>query len=714
MRFVFDLLDRHVSAGAGLIAAAHASAILGVDERKDRLERLLERAPHRPDAWEGVIHVRLQLGETEQAQALLEQARARFPRWPTLSFLEADVLASLGQREPQMQVLRALVDSAPLFVAARAKLATLLREDGLYEEAHAVLDEGFRRVPRWSGFHHERALTRWAAGARDEAFDGLLAAYADREVDDVGLSTLLMWAQQLEREDEVEATLREAAAARPRWAAVWFRIAELLARPEDGERRIEACQEALARLPRYAAAADLLAETLATRGRFDEAVAACPPEGWIGPVPVSVEGRRAWVLAMRGDVEAAIDAMEAALARAPDYAWGRQQLCEWLDRRGDVPRFLAQAEELARHAPGSAISHVYLGDARLLSADREGARVAFARAHALDPSHPYGVSQAFSLHLDDRDISAAEAVLAASRRFLPPPHACAFDIDLDLARGDLGAALSGLAALLQEDVDQATLEGVLDRFASAGELAAALEVVSPRLRDETLAAAGAIGRAYATRAASHGTSVTALFGAREQLGPAGRAALANAVEELGVEGRWAALAFTWLRYRRYLLAHATLWGSFGFALLSLGWTRLTARWMSDYEARSDARPWMVLNLTFSLWELGRRREAERAVACALALERDHTTPSLQVWDRFHRALAGDLVGAAAEMTAYGGTPTEAALTSLTQLLEDVRAGMLSGEEAIRRAEDVAGPYPELFGPLDEVTRLVGGSPSLRG
>lgn len=300
-RFVLDRLETRVSGGAGIVEAASASACLPHDERKTRLERLLSFAPHRPDAWEAVVRVRLEAGDLEEARTLVAGALTRFPRWFSLRMLEADVLRILGDTAGEEATLRALIDIAPAWPTPRTRLAERLRTQGSFDEARAVIEAGLRAAPRVGALHLELALGHWGVGALDHAFEILIGALRDGVLDELGFDRIALWAEHLGREGEVEDVLRVAADARPRSATPWDRLARLLGAPERSDDRIAALHEALRRNPRFAPAADLLAETLTAAGRFDDALDACPPEGWVGPVPHTMEGRRAWILAARCD-----------------------------------------------------------------------------------------------------------------------------------------------------------------------------------------------------------------------------------------------------------------------------------------------------------------------------------------------------------------------------------------------------------------------------
>ncbi len=709
-RFVLDQLERQASAGPGIVEATYGAARLPHDERTERLERLLKMASHRPDAWEAMVRVRLDAGDLEEAQELAERACERFPRWFQARRTQADVFRILGDPAAEEASLRALIELAPAWSVPRARLSGLLRERGSDDLAVAIVEEGLRRSPRASVLLRERAVLHHRAGAHHAALDTLLGALEGGFLDDTAFDTLAVWATNLDRVADVESVLRAWADEFSRSAAPWYRLAVLLRAPDRVDDRVAALEAALERSPRHTGAADLLAVTLTDAGRYDEARAACPPSAWVGPVPHTILGRRAWVLARQGQLEDAVDEMTELLRGSPDYAWGRRQLCDWLDLLGRKEDFLEQAERLVRESPTDAISHVYLADARRLTGDAAGAREAFGRAVQLRPTDPYAVSELLALLLAEGDLDETERLLEWTRHSVPPAHALAVQARVAAARGRWDDALGALDEMLDTPHADDALGPVLDAFEHES-LDDALELVESRFEDPAPIAGIRIGVLWAELVIDRpGRAVSRVLGREDALGPAGVSAAARVIELLGMRRRGWALAWQWLWHGRWMRRDGQTWGAFGYALLELGWNRLCVSWLGGFEAREGLQPWMLINLLVAAWALGRASLARRVAEFGEALPRDHASDRHRLWGLFHRALDGDLEGVADEMRRLPASGMDVGLLRLVEALE-IAEGAEPGavEVAHDRAREVERRFPVLGPPIEAVrARIRGG------
>src|SRR5205085_11931414 len=109
-------------------------------------------------------------------------------------------------------------------------------------------------------------------------------------------------------------------------------------------------------------------------GRFDEAAKACATAPGEDEAPLILRGRAAWVEHRRGDMDAAISAMEQLVEKEPDYYWGWQQLADWYNEANKPEDYLRAAEHLVRLRPDSPVAVARLGEAKLQTGDREGGK----------------------------------------------------------------------------------------------------------------------------------------------------------------------------------------------------------------------------------------------------------------------------------------------------------------------------------------------------
>jgi hypothetical protein len=93
--------------------------------------------------------------------------------------------------------------------------------------------------------------------------------------------------------------------------------------------------------------------------------------------------------------------------------------------------------------------------------------------------------------------------------------------------------------------------------------------------------------------------------------------------------------------RHDLWQNLQTWGNVGYALFSIGDTRQTIHWLSDWRNRERAEPWMLWNLSLALSEINRDRESYQTSTHALTLPADDLSQSHLLLTSFHELLRGD-------------------------------------------------------------------------
>src|SRR5262249_3083541 len=154
----------------------------------------------------------------------------------------------------------------------------------------------------------------------------------------------------------------------------WLALVRVLNNPTHAEEVLAALDRVLALNPRNAEARDLKAERLSELGRFEQAQAACDAAAGETEAPMILRRRSAWVEARRGNVDGAVKKMEALVEKEPDYYWGWQQLAGWYNEMARTDDYLHAAEQLYRLRPESPVALAHLGEAKLLTGDREGGK----------------------------------------------------------------------------------------------------------------------------------------------------------------------------------------------------------------------------------------------------------------------------------------------------------------------------------------------------
>ncbi|MGE3636490.1 MAG: tetratricopeptide repeat protein, partial [Sandaracinaceae bacterium] len=639
-RWVLERLSERPGSGVGIAEAFQLSRGLDHEERSAALQRMLDRAPARPDAWEAIARARLEAGDVDGAAEIVERAQALFPRWFSLMRLHAEVLGARGDVEGRVAALRELVVLAPDWTQARVELVSALRASGQFDEALEALDAGLRQTPLDPGLRQQQASLRWREGDREGAFELLLELLREDMLGERQGMTLMAWARALSREDEVDAVLSRWIEARPTATIFPFWRSELRSAPQHEALRVAALEAVLAIDPRDIPARDALAELLASRGEFDAAIATCRLPGG-AETPVELRGRAAWVVMYRGDRDEAIAQMRALLEEWPGYGWGHRTLCDWLDAAKDQAGFLSAARALVKQLPSVGLHHVYLGDALASTGAMDDAIASWTRAVELDPYNDYAVRRLMNELLSRDRVDEATALLDRARHALPQA-----DAELLVVRVAVKSAR-------WEDAFRAyeTLLGL--QGASSSHLFDALSAVATGPREDDAFAAAyeqlfaddppsgdAIGSAWANAAWTRVSenAPLRLFEHAARLGRAGHAAIAWGIETLANRDRTFGLYWTWLRHRSVMRGVDMLWGAFGYAMYTVQHPWLAMRWLDDWKERTAIRGWMLCNYLLASWANGEPARAREAVEHALTLTADHTLYIHQAWDVFHRSL----------------------------------------------------------------------------
>jgi tetratricopeptide (TPR) repeat protein len=648
LQFVESELERQVLFGDGLIAfARHARGTLEPDELIASLRRAWEARPDLWHAWSALTRELIERADKEAALALARQAAQRFPLLPR-TWLDLAAACKLSDdAEGEVEALQHALRISPGWGAAARALSQVYERKGDYSASRTVLERAAAHAPL-DGYNHGcLADALWHLGERELALERLEQALRLEPEFEWGWDTLRTWAGELDRP---QVTIELALALTDRRggeAATWLRVATVLRGPDHLEEQLAALDRALGLDPRLLAAHDLKAALLAESGRFDEALAACHAPVWGDQPPFTLSGRAAWIEARRGELAAAIARMRPIVARYPDYFWGLLNLTEWLGTAGTTAEYLEAAEALAPLAPSDPVPLGYRGDARLRSGQRAPARDDFRRALELAPQYHYAAFQLFDIELEDEDIEAASRTLASLKAQTPGEHVTAREVQLAVARSDTVAASEALRRLCTgtEGTSDWPIWAANHALVQAGWVREAEAIYESFLdRPEVHPQLGAlwIERRAARKKWRCGRRLDTLL----KQGEIGRRALVAYVSALGNAQARGPIRACIRRHRKALRQYTSCWGNVGYALLSVGRHRATAGWLSDWSARGDAEPWMLINLVLALRTLRRVSEANRVSRRALELTSDHTVGQHQLWLALDEAIAGDCDAAA--------------------------------------------------------------------
>ena len=271
-RHLRDTAAAHFAAGR----LAEAAAAYG---------QLLARAPNDSHAHHQLGTIRLQLGDSAEAQRLLTAALRLDPD-KAETWLHLGMAAqNLGQMDAAMAHYRQALSVQPDHAAALFRLAVLLRHQRRHGEALAALDRCLVLVPREETVLQLRGEVKFETHDMDGAqadFAAVLAVNPD------AVQALLyrgVALSALQRPDEALAAMDRAALLAPRRAEIPFNRGVML-------------------------------ESL---GRADEALAAYDAAIRINPGHADAWNNRGGVLRPRGQLEDAVDCFRRAIALAPRH-----------------------------------------------------------------------------------------------------------------------------------------------------------------------------------------------------------------------------------------------------------------------------------------------------------------------------------------------------------------------------------------------------------
>lgn len=708
LAFLEEELIRQVTFGDGLLAyQRYAQGTLEPEELLALLRRALDERPDLWHAWSAVVR---QLAEMNRHDEALEQARAATARFPLLPRLWLDLAAvcqARGDAAGEVAALQQALQINPGWSVTLRRLADAHGRAGRPDEMRAALERAVLREPLECANHGYLAEVLWQQGEREPALARMQQAVRLDPSYEAGWNALRAWGAELGQPQAAAELAREMTARRAGEARVWVTLARMLTRPEDLDERLAALDQAVRLHPHHAESYDLKAELLAGAGRFDEAHAACWAAVWEGQPPLFLRGRAAWVAAQRGNVGEAIRQMEALLAEDPDYYWGWANLADWTRTAGTSEQYLRAGNEMVRLAPGNAMAYGYRGEARSRLQDQAGARADFQKAFELDGSYMYAGLSLFDRQLADQDLDAARATLQRLEEQAPDDvYVLANAVRLQAKAGDVAAARKSLARLAGCATDDTwPLDAAVGALCDAGCAGDAAEVL-----DAALAApepAPQLGALWVRVQVVLGNwkchTRLAEFLGRGTLGEQALFAYAHAVGDRKEDARRVGPFRKFLRrYQEALRASTLCWGGVGYALMGIPDGARTAAWMFDWAERSDAKPWMLINLNLGLRALGRDAVAAAVNRHALTLPADHTTPYHRLWLALDDVVAGQADAATTWLDGVDparADATHAFLHELVQVVLDVLRAAPAERPArfasarSRLAEAVARPLP---------------------
>jgi predicted Zn-dependent protease len=141
------LNDRPDWPQAHLLAASVKRAEGNLVDAVEGLEKAAQLEPTNLRTLEQLVRIQLQIGQSEQAEARIAAARAKFPKNDALLQLETLVKRSTGDRQTALELARQEVAARPGDPAPRMRLGALLQETGDTAQAENMFREALLLKP---------------------------------------------------------------------------------------------------------------------------------------------------------------------------------------------------------------------------------------------------------------------------------------------------------------------------------------------------------------------------------------------------------------------------------------------------------------------------------------------------------------------------------------------------------------------------------------
>lgn len=553
----------------------------------DLLEKLRGFCEARPDLWQtwsARLDHCLAMDLPGEATLCADRLRAAFPLLPRTWVEAAKVAGAAGDHEGEAAFLRRALDLSPGWDDVSRQLGEVLERLGHYEEARQVLERAILHGPLEGANHGCLASLLHKTGQPAKAFEILLRTAETCPYYRYGWFALCRWSSPLGRRDEVIAAVRAGSARRSHHAAWWLLAIDLWHELDLPDESLAAARRGLELHPGSSDLRDQLAMMLGTLGHSDEALEVCCAGGEKPPTR-ELEGRRAWVLMEAGRAKEALAAMEALVAREPDYAWGWARLAEWYGGREDWPALERAAGQWTRHSPDEAVAFGHLGWALAELGKNDAARRAFERGHRLDPSYQYVGRRLLHMQMESGDFTGAERTLGVLRHYTPGPWVEAEAVELLLKQNRIDEAFALARGMAGKATDARPLEALMERFRPLGWRMRWVGELEAGIRAKSLVSPAVL----ASWAGGFDKDSLAAAGRklkRFKISEEARNAAWEVLLRASAEARDPGIFQNWVRrHRKRFQADPQLWRTVGERLLGGSGHAAAAKWLADWRQR---------------------------------------------------------------------------------------------------------------------------------
>lgn len=645
--FIFHEFQKQVITGDGLFTFYQYARTVLTPEDFD--QRIQEVHAARPDLWQ-VWTVRsrqlLSSDRTAEALAIAVEASERFPLLPRVWVDLAIVHRTCKDDEAEEQALQTALRINPGWDSAIQQLADLYDRTHALDKCKALLETALMHSPLEAYLHGYLADMRWKLDNRETALQQLQKALRLDPSYDWGWNRLQEWAQTLERPHLTADIARELTVTRSGETQSWLRLAEYLTGDDTLDERIAAVDQAIALNPRCWDAYDLKAKVLAAAERYEDAIATCSPPQVEDDVPSFLAARAAWIQYQQGQFDEAVQAMKTILAKDPDYYAGWRILADWYRQLDHLDAYLPTAQQLVRLAPQECIAWGYQGEAKQKTGDRLGAKADFRKAFELDPEYSFAGLSLFDLELEGLETEAAANTLARLKEHCNDEFVLARAVQLAVRQNDLNTATHTLAQLCIYPSDQEwPLQAAVESMIAANWTTEAQTILFDAFPQPDAHPKVGYHWVYCCEKLKQRKFCQKQLQKFHPDHPVQKQALITYIRLLAYRNSSGPL-LKFLRENRDLLrSHTETWGIVGYALSERREHKINLKWLSDWKARSEVKPWMLLNLVQSLQATKHPADAILVSQYALTLPEDDGTLVHRLWLAYAASHEGQTIKA---------------------------------------------------------------------
>lgn len=640
--FIFHEFQKQVITGDGLFTFYQYARTVLTPEDFD--QRLQEVHAARPDLWQ-VWTVRsrqlLSSDRTTEALAVAIEASERFPLLPRVWVDLAIVHRTREDHEAEEQALQTALRINPGWDSAIQQLADLYDRTDALDKSKALLETALMHSPLDAYHHGYLADVLWKLNDQETALPHLQKALRLNPSYDWGWNRLQEWAQALEHPHLPADLARELTVTRSGEAQSWLLLAEHLAVEDNLDERLAALDHAIELNPHCWDAYDLKARLLAAAERYEDAIATCTPTQLDTDLPVSLAARVAWIKYQQGNIDQAIEDMQAVVAKDSDYYAGWYNLTDWYRQHNNLEAYLTAAQQLVRLAPKDSISWGYQGDAKQKTGDRLGAKSDFRKAFELDPEYTFAGSSLFDLELEGLETEAAAHTLARLKEHCNDEFVLARTVQLAAKQNDLKTATQTLEQLCIYPCEYDwALRTAVDALVEANWINQAQTILFDAFPQPDVNPKVGEYWVYCCLKLNQWQFCLKHLKKFHPQNPLHKQTFIRCARMLADPNTSSHLTALRQACRKALKADTDTWGIMGYALSTSQEYQQSRKWLSDWQQRNDVKPWMLLNLVSSLWALQKIPKALTVSQYALTLPEDKSTPIHCLWLAFAASQAG--------------------------------------------------------------------------